>query len=70
MHMTEWTNIIGNLANPPVPSTPLSPYAHPFQLEKQGCALDGEKVKRVSYIPSLELALMGGGWVDDRILEL
>lgn len=47
MHMAEWTNIIGNLADPPVPDTPLSPYAHPFQLEKQGCALDGEKVKRI-----------------------
>jgi hypothetical protein len=49
MHIGEWTNIIYNMADPPVPSTPLTPYALPYQLERHGCALDGEKLKRVSY---------------------
>lgn len=44
--MEEWTKIIVN-ANPPVPSTPLTPYAQPYQLEKHGCALDNEKIKKV-----------------------
>jgi hypothetical protein len=47
MHMAEWTNLIGNLAEPPVPSTHLSPYALPSELERHGCALDGEKFKKV-----------------------
>ncbi|KIM22374.1 hypothetical protein M408DRAFT_290788 [Serendipita vermifera MAFF 305830] len=47
VHMEEWTKIIATYANPPVPFTPLSPYALQYQLEKHGCALDGEKLKKV-----------------------
>jgi len=46
VHMEEWTKIIIN-ANPPVPSTPLTPYAQPYQLEKHGSALDNEKIKKI-----------------------
>lgn len=44
--MGEWTKIIME-STPPVPNTPLTPYAHPYQLEKHGCALDNEKIKTV-----------------------
>lgn len=52
--MEEWTKIIIN-AN--VPSTPLTPYAQPYQLEKHGSALDNEKVKKVGSIASLRILL-------------
>jgi hypothetical protein len=45
--MEAWTKLIVE-AKPPVPNTPLSPYALPYQLEKHGCALDGSKIKQVS----------------------
>jgi hypothetical protein len=46
MHMEQWTKII-TTSNPPVPNTPLAPYLPLYQLEEHGCALDGEKTRKV-----------------------
>ncbi|KAG8831943.1 hypothetical protein FRC17_002314 [Serendipita sp. 399] len=46
LHMSKWTEIITQ-STPPVPSTPLSPYALRYQLERHGCALNGEKLKKI-----------------------
>ncbi|KAG8799655.1 hypothetical protein FRC16_004646 [Serendipita sp. 398] len=51
LHTSKWTEIITQ-ASPPVPSTPLSPYAPRYQLERRGCALNGQKLKEiVGYTP-------------------
>ncbi|KIM22643.1 hypothetical protein M408DRAFT_322703 [Serendipita vermifera MAFF 305830] len=45
-HMEEWSKIIAN-SSPPVLRTPLSPYMPLYQLEEHGCALDGEKTRKI-----------------------
>jgi hypothetical protein len=46
MHMEQWTKTI-TTSSPPVPSTPLSPYAQSYILEEHGYAMDGDKIKKV-----------------------
>jgi hypothetical protein len=46
LHVGEWARIIMN-SMPPVPQTPLSPYAYAYQVEEHGCALNGNKIKEV-----------------------
>lgn len=46
MHMEQWTKTI-TTSSPPVPSTPLSPYAQPYILEEHGYAMNADKVKKV-----------------------
>ncbi|CCA73720.1 hypothetical protein PIIN_07675 [Serendipita indica DSM 11827] len=45
-HMQEWGKII-QMANPPVPRTPLSPYVDLHILDEHGIAMDNEKLKRI-----------------------
>jgi hypothetical protein len=62
MHMEQWAKII-TTSSPPVPNTPLSPYAHPYILEEHGYAIDGDKIKRVRMVHRL-------GSITDRYLKI
>lgn len=46
IHVGEWAKIITN-STPPVPRTPLTPYAQTYRFGERGCALDGTKLKEV-----------------------
>jgi len=46
LHVGEWAKIITN-STPPVPRTPLSPYIYEYQVEQHGCALDGNKIRKI-----------------------
>ncbi|PVF92151.1 hypothetical protein CPB86DRAFT_777526 [Serendipita vermifera] len=50
-HVTAWTEMIAT-SNPSVVGTPLTPYVEAYEVDEHGCALNGEKFRKLlSYQP-------------------